>query len=130
MAKFPGVEVLIYALMDNHLHILVKVPERAKFLKRFEDGGAKLLEQVSLLDSKGSIAGVKAEPARVREAGRGEKAEAILETFRMRFCDLSCFVEELKERLSRGFKKVGCVEEAPGLAVPRCSSRASARIGW
>ena len=49
MAKFPGVEVLIYALMDNHLHILVKVPERAKFLKRFEDGGAKLLEQVSLL---------------------------------------------------------------------------------
>jgi REP element-mobilizing transposase RayT len=32
MAKFSGVEVLTYALMDNHFHLLVKVPERAKFL--------------------------------------------------------------------------------------------------
>jgi REP element-mobilizing transposase RayT len=107
MAKFSGVEVLTYALMDNHFHILVKVPERAKFLKRFEgeDGEAKLLEHLSLLYSKGYIAGVKAELARVREAGRGEEAEAILETFRMRFCDLSCFVKELKERFSRWFNK-------------------------
>src|SRR5690606_6118306 len=36
MAKFSGVEVLTYAVMDNHFHLLVKVPERAKFLKRFE----------------------------------------------------------------------------------------------
>ena len=107
MAKFSGVEVLTYALMDNHFHLLVKVPERAKFLKRFdgEGGEAKLLEHLSLLYSKGYIAGVKAELARVREAGRGEEAEAILETFRMRFCDLSCFVKELKERFSRWFNK-------------------------
>ena len=107
MAKFSGVEILTYALMDNHFHILVKVPERAKFLKRFEgEGGeAKLLEHLSLLYSKAYIAGVKAELARVREAGRGEEAEAILETFRKRFCDLSCFVKELKERFSRWFNK-------------------------
>jgi REP element-mobilizing transposase RayT len=107
MAKFSGVEVLTYALMGNHFHILVKVPERAKFLKRFEgEGGeAKLLEHLSLLYSKAFIAGVKAELARVREAGRAEEAEAILETFRKRFCDLSCFVKELKERFSRWFNK-------------------------
>jgi putative transposase len=107
MAKFSGVEILTYALMGNHFHILVKVPERAKFLKRFEgEGGeAKLLEHLSLLYSKAFIAGVKAELARVREAGRGEEAEAILETFRKRFCDLSCFVKELKERFSRWFNK-------------------------
>jgi REP element-mobilizing transposase RayT len=107
MARFSGVEILTYALMNNHFHILVKVPERAKFLKRFEgEGGeAKLLEHLSLLYSKAFIAGVKAELARVREAGRGEEAEAILETFRKRFCDLSCFVKELKERFSRWFNK-------------------------
>ena len=107
MARFSGVEILTYALMGNHFHLLVKVPERAKFLKRFEgEGGeAKLLEHLSLLYSKAFIAGVKAELARVREAGRVEEAEAILETFRKRFCDLSCFVKELKERFSRWFNK-------------------------
>ncbi len=107
MARFSGVEVLTYALMGNHFHLLVKVPERAKFLKRFEgEGGeAKLLEHLSLLYSKAYIAGVKAELARVREAGRAEEVEAILETFRKRFCDLSSFVKELKERFSRWFNK-------------------------
>ncbi len=107
MAKFSGVEILTYALMDNHFHLLAKVPERAKFLRRFEGEGGemKLLEQLTLLYSKAFIAGVKAELARVREAGRGAEAEAILETFRKRFCDLSIFVKELKERFSRWFNK-------------------------
>jgi REP element-mobilizing transposase RayT len=107
MAKFSGVEILTYALMDNHFHLLAKVPERAKFLKRFEGEGGevKLLEHLGLLYSKAFIAGVKAELARVREAGRGAEAEAILETFRKRFCDLSIFVKELKERFSRWFNK-------------------------
>jgi len=107
MAKFSGVEVLTYAVMGNHFHLLAKVPERAKFLKRFEgEGGeAKLLEHLSLLYSKAYINGVRAELARVREAGRDAEAEAILETFRRRFCDLSIFVKELKERFSRWFNK-------------------------
>ena len=107
MSKFSGVEVLTYAVMGNHFHLLVKVPERAKFLKRFEGEGGeeRLLEHLSLLYSKAYIGGVKAELARVREAGREAEAEAILETFRRRFCDLSIFVKELKERFSRWFNK-------------------------
>ena len=107
MVRFSGLEVLTYALMDNHFHILVKVPERAKFLRRFEGEGGetKLLEHLALLYSKSYIAGVKMELDRVRQAGRGEEAEAILETFRKRFCDLSIFVKELKERFSRWFNK-------------------------
>ena len=107
LARFSGVEVLTYAVMGNHFHLLVKVPERAKFLKRFEgeSGEAKLLEHLSLLYSKAYIGGVKAGLARVREAGREAEAEAVLETFRRRFCDLSIFVKELKERFSRWFNK-------------------------
>jgi REP element-mobilizing transposase RayT len=107
MAKFSGVEVLTYAVMGNHFHLLAKVPERAKFLKRFEGEGGeeRLLEHLSLLYSKAYIGGVKAELARVREAGREAEAEAILATFRRRFCDLSIFVKELKERFSRWFNK-------------------------
>ena len=107
MAKFSGVEVLTYALMGNHFHLLVKVPERAKFLKRFEGEGGeeRLLEHLSLLYSKAYLASLRQELARVREAGREEEVGLILETFRKRFCDLSCFVKELKERFSRWFNK-------------------------
>ncbi len=107
MAKFSGLEILTYALMSNHFHILVKVPERAKFLRRFEGEGGeeRLLEHLSLLYSKAYVAAVRQELARVRAAGREDEAEAILETFRKRFCDLSCFVKELKERFSRWFNK-------------------------
>ena len=107
MAKFSGVEILTYAVMANHFHILVKVPERAKFLRRFEGEGGeeRLLEHLSLLYSRGYLAAVRQELARVREAGRESEAEAILDTFRKRFCDLSIFVKELKERFSRWFNK-------------------------
>jgi len=107
MAKFSGLEILTYAVMANHFHILVKVPERAKFLKRFEGEGGeeRLLEHLSLLYSRGYLAAVRQELARVREAGRESEAEDILDTFRKRFCDLSIFVKELKERFSRWFNK-------------------------
>jgi hypothetical protein len=36
MERFSGVEVQTYAVMGNHFHLLLRVPERAKFLKRFE----------------------------------------------------------------------------------------------
>lgn len=107
MAKFSGVEVLTYAVMGNHFHLLAKVPERAKFLRRFEgDGGEeRLLEHLSLLYSHSYIAAVRQELARVREAGRESEVEVILDAFRKRFCDLSAFVKELKERYSRWFNK-------------------------
>jgi hypothetical protein len=42
---------------------------------------------------------------RVRQAGREAEAEAMRETFRRRFCDLSSFVKALKERFSRWLNK-------------------------
>jgi REP element-mobilizing transposase RayT len=107
LARFSGVEILTYALMGNHFHLLVKVPERAKFLKRFEGEGGeeRLLEHLSLLYSKAYLASLRHEITRVREAGREHEVALMLDTFRKRFCDLSCFVKELKERFSRWFNK-------------------------
>jgi putative transposase len=107
LAAFSGVEILTYALMANHFHVLVKVPERAKFLRRFEGEGGeeRLLEHLSLLYSKAYVTAVRQELARVRAAGRESEVTAILDAFRKRFCDLSAFVKELKERFSRWFNK-------------------------
>ena len=37
MERFSGVQVLTYAVMDNHFHVLARVPAKQRFLKRFED---------------------------------------------------------------------------------------------
>ena len=44
MSKFSGVEIFTYVVMDNHFHILAKVPDKDKWLKKFEtkDGEAEL----------------------------------------------------------------------------------------
>ena len=107
LERFAGVEVMTYAVMANHFHLLVRVPDRDKFLKRFEgkDGEAKLLKHLSLLYSKGYVNALKHELSDLRSKGMNEAAEDLLERFRNRFCDLPHFVKELKERFSRWFNK-------------------------
>jgi REP element-mobilizing transposase RayT len=36
MAKFSGVKIFTYVVMDDHLHILLKAPDQAKWLRKFE----------------------------------------------------------------------------------------------
>ena len=107
LERFAGVEVLTYAVMSNHFHLLLRVPDREKFLQRFEgDGGEeRLLEHLKLLYSKSYIASLRTELADLREKGMTEEAEQLLERFHKRFCNLEIFVKELKERFSRWFNK-------------------------
>jgi REP element-mobilizing transposase RayT len=93
--------------MDNHFHLLVKVPERARVLQRFDGPGGeeKLLEHLSLLYSKAYLASLRQEIDRLRQARRDHEIQLLLDTFRKRFCDLSLFVKELKERFSRWYNK-------------------------
>ena len=89
LERFAGVEVMTYAVMANHFHLLVRVPDRDKFLKRFEgkDGEAKLLKHLSLLYSKGYVNALKHELSDLRSKGMNEAAEDLLERFRNRFCE-------------------------------------------
>jgi REP element-mobilizing transposase RayT len=107
LARFSGVRILTYAVMNNHFHLLVSIPNREKFLSRFEgpDGEEKLLEHLKLLYSKAYLVQLRRELADYRERGMPEAAEALLAKFRDRFCDLSLFVKELKERFSRWYNK-------------------------
>lgn len=107
LERFAGVEVLTYVVMGNHFHLLVRVPPRDRFLERFdgEGGEERLLEHLGLLYSKGYIAALRAELGELRNAGMSREADALLERFRERFCDLPHFVKELKERFSRWFNK-------------------------
>lgn len=107
MARFSGVKILTYAIMGNHFHLLVSVPNREAFVTQFqgEKGEEKLLQRLSLLYSKDYITQLRRELADFRERGIPDAAEILLQKFRDRFCNLSLFVKELKERFSRWFNK-------------------------
>lgn len=113
MSRFSGVQVLTYAILDNHFHILARVPSRTRFLKQFEDreadyegaGEDRLLEHLLILYSEAYVRQVRREIAWMREQGMEGDVQKFLEKYKRRFCDLSLFVKEVKERFSRWFNK-------------------------
>ena len=107
MSAFSGVEVLTYVVMDNHFHILAKVPDRAKWVRKFEGEGGetKLLKHLATVYSKKFLEQLRREIAVFREQGNERAVGELLDRFKKRFCDISLFVKELKERFSRWFNK-------------------------
>ncbi len=107
MAEFSGVRLVTYCIMGNHFHALVEVPKREIWLERFAgDGGEeRLYEHLRTLYSREFVGLLKQEMEELRKLGMDTLALAKLESIKKRFCDLSIFVKEVKERYSRGFNK-------------------------
>ncbi|MEJ6580260.1 MAG: hypothetical protein QNL33_04140 [Akkermansiaceae bacterium] len=113
MAQFSGVEIFTYVVMDNHFHILLQVPDKEKWLRKFEmkvgesagAGEERLLSHLSSVYSKAFLKQLRNELNSFRESGMDEEAGKLLQRFKGRFCDVSLFVKELKERFSRWFNK-------------------------
>ena len=107
MAEFSGVRLVTYCIMGNHFHALVEVPKREIWLERFsgEGGEEKLLTHLRTLYSKAFVGLLKQELEELRRLGMETLALAKLEAIKKRFCDLSIFVKEVKERYSRWFNK-------------------------
>jgi putative transposase len=107
MAEFCGIKVVTYCLMGNHFHLLAEVPHRETWLQRFEgpQGEAKLLEHLRILYSKNYVGLLRDELSDLRQRGLETLALQKIETLKKRFCELSLFVKEVKERFSRWFNK-------------------------
>ncbi|MFT6181109.1 MAG: REP element-mobilizing transposase RayT [Akkermansiaceae bacterium] len=110
MERHSGVEVLTYAILGNHFHLLVRVPEREKFLAKFEKGSkeareARLLEHLKLLYSRAYLKQLEAELGVMKEKGLDELYEKTISGYLDRLCSLKHFMKELKERFSRWFNK-------------------------
>lgn len=110
LERFSGVEVLTYAVVGNHFHLLLRVPEREKFLRRFKKGSRleredRLFDHLKLLYSQVYLTQLKAELAVMTEKGMDELYEKTLQGYLSRLCSLEHFMKELKERFSRWFNK-------------------------
>jgi putative transposase len=107
MAEFCSLKVVTYCLMSNHFHLLAEVPHRDTWLQRFDgpQGEAKLLEHLRILYSKTYVGLLRDELSDLRQRGLESLAQQKVEAIKKRFCDLSLFVKEVKERFSRWFNK-------------------------
>ena len=107
MAEFSGVRLVTYCIMGNHFHALVEVPKREIWLERFagEGGEERLYAHLRSLYSREFVGLLKQELEELRKLGMDTLALAKLESIKKRFCDLSIFVKEVKERYSRWFNK-------------------------
>ena len=107
VAALCGVEVLTYCVMGNHFHVLVAVPHRETWLRRFEgaEGERRLLGHLRTLYSKSYIEQLQMEIQEWRRLGQEALVQRKLESFKRRMGDLSRYVKEVKERFSRWYNK-------------------------
>ena len=96
-AEFSGVEVVTYALMDNHIHLCVRVPERR------DAGSCEVVRRVGVLYGARRREALERDLAALRREGRLGEAEAVLERYRRRMGDLSEFMKTFKQRVSQWY---------------------------
>ena len=107
VGRFCGVDILTYAVMDNHFHLLIHVPDQKKWVEKLRgpEGEERLLKHLTTLYSKAFIDQLKGEITGLRKKGHEKEVQKLLEKFRARFCDVSVFMKELKERFTRWYNK-------------------------
>ena len=92
--RFSGVRVLDYCIMDNHFHVLVKVPERQEVPDDELDG------RIRVLYGEAKANRIFARWKLIREVGGDAAVERERNALRKRMYDLSEFMKTFKQRFS------------------------------
>ena len=99
VAAFSGVQVLTYAVMDNHFHMLIKIPER----KEINEG--ELLRRLALIYRDRDWDRVEREYERVRVSGSKAWMELWMKGYTYRMYNLAEFMKTLKLRYTIWYNK-------------------------
>jgi REP element-mobilizing transposase RayT len=100
IADFSGVDVLTYCLMNNHFHILVRVPLTESVPDR------ELMRRYQVLYPKPTQFQTASIDLMARELkNNGPEAKLIREKLLARMGDVSAFMKTLKQRFSMWFNK-------------------------
>ena len=94
---FSGVQVLTYALLDNHWHLLVRVPAKCDI------SDDEFLKRMACLYSSSIIDTFSRELKSRRAEGQDDSAEILKARYTYRMNDLSQFMKTFKQRLSQSF---------------------------
>jgi len=98
VANFSGVEVLTYAVMGNHFHVLVRVPERKSVSDK------ELVRRYGILYPKPGKYRLRSAKAVGKILGEGgDEAERLRRQLLARMYDISAYMKTLKQRFSVWF---------------------------
>ena len=99
VAEFAGVEILTYALMNNHIHLLLMVPEKCEIPEE------EVLRRIKALYGKTRASNVAFELKKLRDDEREPEADALLHNYTYRMHDLSQFMKMLMQRITMSYNK-------------------------
>jgi len=102
LEAFTGLQVVTYALMSNHFHLLVKVPDRASLAPLTP---ASLPHLLDLIYPPHQSLAIRQELGRAQQAGDDAWTAQILARFEARRGDLSAFLKDLKQRFTQWFNR-------------------------
>jgi REP element-mobilizing transposase RayT len=102
VAEFCGVSVVTYCVMENHFHLLVKVPEQKK---RDALSDAELLRRFELLYGNRPSRYIPIDCIKLKKlfAQNDREAAKWRNLLKLRMCDLSMFMKLLKQRYSKWY---------------------------
>lgn len=100
VAAFSGVELLAFAIMSNHFHVVVRVDRTQGPVPEEE-----LIRRVGVLKGKKEAAALGEYWAGLRKAGDCERLESEMMCLRRRMNDISAFMKTFKERVNVLYKK-------------------------
>ena len=106
IADFSGIEVLTWCMMDNHFHLLVRVPQREALIADVLADGRKLFwtKMLALYD-KAEVKEIRDEIEALEKEGQARRAQAMVARFTDRMGDLAHFMQGLKFRFSVWFNR-------------------------
>lgn len=102
--RFCRVHVLAFAVMSNHFHILVEIPERPHLASTFPSD-EKFLDHLSLLYSGEDLGEIRWQLEHLRSIDAHDEAEELRQRFFDRMYDLSSFMKSLKQRFTQWFNR-------------------------
>ena len=104
-ADFTGIEVLTWCMLDNHFHLLIRVPAREEFIAMvMANGRERFWKHLRILYSRERVKAVRDEIEKLeKEGGRERRIQDILGSYTRRMADLSAFVQGLKQAFSMWF---------------------------
>ena len=97
VAIFCGVEVLTYALMDNHIHLLLMVPEKREFSEE------EVVERIRALYGDLRADDVSAQLRVFHRKNLENDAKVLLQSYTYRMHDLSQFMKTVMQRYTMSY---------------------------
>jgi hypothetical protein len=97
LSGFSGLEILTYAILDNHWHVLARVPPR----RELSDDG--LLDRLRYLYTPKEVELIALQLQDFRKQGQDQAAEALKARFTYRMYSISEYFKALKQQFSQAY---------------------------